>query len=63
MVVTLPAVYNDRSGSRNALLHTVDLPQKAQDTSRVSGHTMVRPAEVLVVIDIQSLATLKTYII
>lgn len=47
-----PAVHDDGSRVRQTLLPLVDLIQEAEDTPRLAGDAMVRPAQVLIVPDL-----------
>lgn len=53
-----PAVHNDGPGMRQTLLPLVDLVQEAEDTPRLTGDPVVRPAQVLVVPDLPNQVTL-----
>lgn len=46
----VPAVHYDRPRVRNASLCPVHLVQKAENPSRLVGHPVVRPAEILIVL-------------
>lgn len=48
----VPAVDDDGSGVWNGALCAVDLLQEPEDATRLVGHPVVRPAQVLIVPDV-----------
>lgn len=57
----LPAVDYDRSGIWNGVLSSVNLFQKVQNSPWFIGHTVIRPAQVLIVPDISGSLLLQLY--